>query len=408
VKYLFVHQNFPGQFLHIVRHLTAQQKHDLVFITEPNRNQINGVRKVPYRRPAGAAAQTHPVARDLDAAARRAEVVAHTAHNLKQLGYIPDIIIGHHGWGELLNLTDVWPGVPILGYMEFYYQTDAADVGFDPEFPLDASEYPRVRAKNAINLLAYANGGYGLTPTEWQLSTYPAWMRDWITLLREGVDLDVCKPDPKVRRQAMTIGGMRIAPGDKLVTYVSRDLEPYRGFHVMMRAVAHMLRARKDIRVAIIGGDGVSYGAPPAQGSWKDVLLKELGAQIDPKRVVLPGRLDYPVYVRLLQRSDAHVYLTYPFVASWSLREALAMGCAVIGSDTEPVREFITHEQTGLLANFLDPAGLAAKVVSVIENAALARSLRAEARRYAERHLSLTNYLAEYDALIGRLTGKPP
>jgi glycosyltransferase involved in cell wall biosynthesis len=292
--------------------------------------------------------------------------------------------------------------------MEFYYQIDAADVGFDPEFPLAASEFPRVRAKNVINLLAYANGGYGLTPTEWQLSTYPAWMQHWITLLREGVDLTVCKPDPKVRRQAMTVGGMRIAPSDKLVTYVSRDLEPYRGFHVMMRAVAHMLRERKDIRVVIVGGNGVSYGAPPPQGTWKDVMLAELGEQIDLKRVVFPGRLDYDIYVRLLQRSDAHIYLTYPFVASWSLREALAMGCAVIGSDTEPVREFITHEKTGLLADFFDPAGLAAKVVTLLENPVLTRSLRVEARRYAERHLSLTDYLTEYDALINRLAGLHP
>jgi glycosyltransferase involved in cell wall biosynthesis len=408
VKYLFVHQNFPGQFLHIVRHLTAQQRHDLVFITEPNRNQINGVRKVPYRRPAGPAAQTHSVARDLDAAARRAEVVARTARNLKELGYTPDVIIGHHGWGELLNLPDVWPGVPLLGYMEFYYQTDAADVGFDPEFLLDRSEYPRVRAKNAINLLAFANGGHGLTPTEWQLSTYPTWMRGWITLLREGVDLDICKPDPKVRRQPMTIGGMRIAPSDKLVTYVSRDLEPYRGFHLMMRAVPHMLGARKDIRVVIVGGDGVSYGAPPPRGTWREVLLAELGDRIDPKRVVFPGRVDYDVYVRMLQRSDAHVYLTYPFVASWSLREALAAGCAVIGSDTEPVREFVTHGKNGLLTNFFDPAGLAAKVVSVIEDTALARGLRAAARQYAEAHLSMKDYLAGYDALIHKLTGQEP
>jgi glycosyltransferase involved in cell wall biosynthesis len=408
VKFLFVHQNFPGQFLHIVRYLTGRGTHDLVFITEPNRNHIDGVRKVPYRKPPSAATQSHPVARDLDAAAHRAEVVAHTAHNLKQLGYTPDIIIGHHGWGELLNLPDVWPGVPILGYMEFYYQTDAADVGFDPEFLLDRAEYPRVRAKNVVNHLAYANGGRGLTPTEWQLSTYPDWMRHWITLLREGVDLTTCKPDPKIRRQAMTIGDMRIAPSDKLVTYVSRDLEPYRGFHLMMRAVPHMLRARKDIRVVMVGGDGVSYGAPPREGSWKQVMLAELGDQIDLKRVVFPGRLEYDIYRQMLQRSDAHIYLTYPFVASWSLREALAMGCAVIGSDTETVREFITHEENGLLANFFDPAGLAAKAVSVIENPALSRRLRAGARRYAERHLSLTDYLAGYDALIRELTGMVP
>jgi len=404
VKYLFVHQNFPGQFLHIVRHLTAQQRHDIVFITEQNCNHVGGVRKVPYRRPSSAAAQTHIVARDLDGAARRAEVVARTASNLKELGYTPDIIIGHHGWGELLNLPDVWPGVPLLGYMEFYYQTDAADVGFDPEFLMDRAEYPRVRAKNAINLMAFANGGYGLTPTEWQLSTYPAWMRDWIILLREGVDLDICKPDAKVRRQAMTIGDMRIAPADKLVTYVSRDLEPYRGFHVMMRAVPHMLRARKDIRVVVVGGDGVSYGAPAPRGTWRETMLAELGDQIDPKRIVFPGRLEYEVYVRLLQRSDAHVYLTYPFVASWSLREALAMGCAVVGSDTDPVREFITHGENGLLANFFDPAELATKLVNVIEDQTLARRLRASARRYAEQHLSMKDYLAAYDRLIQKLT----
>ena len=406
MKYLFVHQNFPGQFLHIVRHLTAQQRHDIVFITEPNRNQISGVRKVPYRRPTPAAAQTHSVARDLDAAVRRAEVVARTARNLKELGYTPDIIIGHHGWGELLDLGDVWPGVPVLGYMEFYYQVDAADVGFDPEFLLPRSDYPRVRAKNAINHLAFANGGYGLTPTEWQRSTYPSWMRDWIILLREGVDLEICKPDAKVRRQPLTVGDMRIAPSDKLVTYVSRDLEPYRGFHAMMRAVPHLLRARKDIRVVIVGGDGVSYGAPPASGTWKDVMLAELGGDIDLKRVVFAGRVEYGTYVRLLQRSDAHVYLTYPFVASWSLREALAMGCAVIGSDTQPVREFVTHEENGLLANFFDPAGLAAKVLSVIEDAALSRALRTAARRYAEKNLSMPDYLAAYDALIARLTGQ--
>ena len=404
MKYLFVHQNFPGQFLHIVRYLTAQQRHDIVFITEPNRNQIAGVRKVPYRRPSSTSGQTHVIARDLDAAVRRAEVVARTAFNLKELGYTPDIIIGHHGWGELLNLPDVWPNVPLLGYMEFYYQTDAADVGFDPEFMLDRSEYPRVRAKNAINLLAFANGGHGLTPTEWQLSTYPSWMRDWIILLREGVDLDICKPDAKLRRQAMTIGGMHIAPSDKLVTYVARDLEPYRGFHAMMRAVPHMLRARKDIRVVIVGGDGVSYGAPAPTGTWRDVMMAEVGSQIDPQRVVFPGRLEYDAYVRMLQRSDAHVYLTYPFVASWSLREALAMGCAVIGSDTEPVQEFITHGENGLLTSFFDPAGLAAKVVEIIENQTLARTLRAGARRYAEQHLSMKNYLTAYDKLIQKLT----
>ena len=404
MKYLFVHQNFPGQYLHIVRHLVASQQHDVVFLTEPNANQIPGVRKVPYPKPNGPAAETHVVARELDGAVRRAELVAHTAANLKQLGFEPDIIIGHHGWGEMLNLCDVWPDKPMLGYLEFYYSTDGIDVGFDPEFPTLPSDYPRIRAKNAVNLLALSLNAHAQTPTRWQLSTYPDWARERITLLPEGVNLDVCKPNAQARRRNLVIAGTTIRPNEKLVTYVARDLEPYRGFHTMMRAVPDMLRARKDLRVVIVGGDGVSYGMPPAEGTWRQKMLAELGDGIDPKRVLFPGRLEYATYLAMLQRSDAHVYLTYPFVASWSLREALATGCVVIASDTPTVREFVTHGQNGLLVSFFDTKGLADTVLRVLEDAPLAHRLRGNARHYAEQNLAMGDYLAAYEAIIGRLT----
>jgi glycosyltransferase involved in cell wall biosynthesis len=185
---------------------------------------------------------------------------------------------------------------------------------------------------------------------------------------------------------------------------VARDLEPYRGFHVMMRAVPHLLRARKDIRVVMVGADGISYGTPPAEGTWRQKMLAELGDGIDPARVLFPGRLEYRAYVALLQRSDAHVYLSYPFVASWSLREALAAGCVVIGSDTPTVREFVSHGQNGLLVPFFDTKGLADTVLRVLEDATLARGLREGARRYAEKHLAMSDYIAGYEKLIGRLT----
>jgi glycosyltransferase involved in cell wall biosynthesis len=405
VKYLFVHQNFPGQFVHIAHHLAQMKQHEVVFITEPNNNNIDGVRKVPYRKPPGAAAEAHIATRELDSGVRRAEAVAQTAFNLKQLGFEPDIIIGHHGWGELLNLQDVWPDAPLLGYFEFYYHHDGIDVGFDPEFPPNVLDYPRIRAKNAINHIALNLGAHGQTPTAWQLSTYPAWGRDQITLLREGVHLDLCKPNPQARRSPLEIGGMTVKPSDKLVTYVSRDLEPYRGFHTMMRTLPHLLRARKDVRVVMVGGDGVSYGNPPAEGTWRQVMMNEVGDRIDPDRVVFPGRLDYNTYLSVLQRSDAHVYLTYPFVASWSMREALAVGCAVIGSDTQPVREFITHGENGLLVPFFDPPGLAQTIQRVLEEPRLNRSLREKARAYAEKNLAMTDYLASYQALIDRLVG---
>lgn len=406
MKFLFVHQNFPGQFLHITRHLVAMQAHEIVFITEANANLIDGVRKVPYMKPRPSSPETHIAARELDGGVRRAEIVAHTANSLKQLGFTPDIVIGHQGWGEMLNLPDVFPGVPAIGYMEFYYQTDGADVVFDPEFPIDPGDFPRIRAKNAINHIALNIGGHGVTPTQWQLSTYPDWAQQRIDVLWEGVNLDVCSPDDKSRHAPLKIGDMTIGRNDTLVTYVSRDLEPYRGVHTMIRALPALLRARKNLKVVLLGGDGVSYGVPaPNGGTWREVFLKEVADQIDPSRIVFPGRIDYTTYIALLRRSDAHVYLTYPFVASWSLRESLATGCAIVGSDTEPVREFITHGRNGLLTSFFDPRGLADTVLEVLDNKKLNQKLRAGARRYAERHLAMDDYLLAYTQKIEALTG---
>ncbi len=406
MRFVFVHQNFPGQFLHIVQHLAKSKQHEIVFITEPSDNEIPGVRKVPYLRPAGPRAETHIAARELDGGVRRAETVARTAQNLKALGLEPDMIIGHHGWGEMLNLCDVWPKAAMLGYLEFYYHPDRFDVGFDPEFPIDQSDFPRIRAKNAINHIALDLAGEGQTPTRWQLSTYPEWARDRINLVWEGVNLSHCKPDAKVRHAPLKIGDLTIRPTDKLVTYVARDLEPYRGFHLMMRTLPHLLRARKDIKVVMVGGDGISYGTGPAKGgSWRDFMMAEVGSEIDLKRVVFPGRVSYGTYLSMLQRSDTHVYLTYPFVASWSLREAMAIGCAVVASDTPTVSEFVTDGQTGLLASFFDPPALARRICEVLENKALDEKLRTNARAYAEKNLSMDDYLASYQALIERMLG---
>jgi glycosyltransferase involved in cell wall biosynthesis len=409
LKFLFVHQNFPGQFLHILRYLVATKRHEVVFITEPNLNELPGVRKVPYARPEIDIPETHIAARELDNGVRRAEAVYKTALGLKHLGYNPDIIIGHHGWGEMLNLRDLWPSVPMLGYMEFYYQHDRADVGFDPEFPANPLDFPRIRAKNAINHIALNLGGTGQCPTQWQLSTYPDWARPKIDLVWEGVDLDLCSPAPAEQKKTIKVGDMTIRPNDKLVTYVSRDLEPYRGFHVMMRTLPHLMRARKDIKVVMVGGDGISYGAPPRQGgNWREAMLAEVGKDIDLDRVVFPGRVPYATYLAALRRSDAHVYLTYPFVASWSLREALAIGCPVIGSDTETVREFITHGENGLLTPFLEPKTLARTALGLLEDKKQTRTLRENARAYAQRRLAMSDYMDAYCAVIARLTGEHP
>ena len=405
MKYLFVHQNFPGQFLHLVRHLLAQREHDVVFICEPNANSMPGVRRVTYRPPVRPGPPTHADARDFSLAMARAEAVAKAGHQVKALGFNPDIIIGHHGWGELLNLPDVWPGVPLLGYQEFYYHLNGLDVGFDPEFRIGEEAFSGIRAKNAINLIALTGPGAGQTPTQFQLETYPDWARPNIHLLREGVNLQKCVPGT-AKRVTTTIAGIQIGARDRLVTYVARDLEPYRGFHVVMRALPAVLRANKDVRVVMVGGDDVSYGSRLSSRTWREHMLAEVGRTLDTSRVHFPGKVDYDSYLKLLQRSDAHVYLTYPFVASWSLREALACGCAIVGSDTAPVQEFVQSGKTGLLTPFFDPGALADRIGDLLEGGPEVARLRANARRWAEKNLDMDDYLRRYELLIASLTGQ--
>lgn len=405
MRYLFVHQNFPGQYLHFVRHLLEDKANEIVFLSEPNTNALPGVRRVIYQKPTVGDA-IHPNLRDIEAAMRRAEAVAGLARNLRGLGFKPDIIIGHHGWGEMLDLVDVWPGTPMLGYFEFYYDPKGQDVGFDAEFPIESDQFPRIRAMNATNLLALALRQHGQTPTQWQRTRYPEWAQAQIDVLPEGAHLDVCRPKPKLREQDFTLGRFVVKPGEKLVSYVSRNLEPYRGFHIMMRALPRLLKERADVKVVLVGGDDVSYGARLPKGTWRARMQSELAGKYDAARVLLPGQLSYDDYLRLLQRSDAHVYLTYPFVASWSLREAQACGCAVVAADVDPVREFITHERNGLLTPALDPAKLVRAILRLLEDDKLNQRLRRAARRYAENHLDMHTHIAAFEAKVAGLTGK--
>lgn len=404
MKYLFVHQNFPAQFVHLLRDLCARGDSEIVFISESGRAQMAGVRRVSYRMPPRARVDAPAPVAELARGMQRAAEVARAARTLRGLGYVPDIIIGHHGWGEMLELADVYPGVPMLGYYEFFYHPTGLDVGFDPEFAPRSDVAPLVRARNTLNLLALAGPGWGHTPTRFQRNTYPDWARGRLTCLPEGVDLTRCAPDPQARRQVFTLGDIEILPTEKLVTYVARDLEPYRGFHVFMRALPRILARRPEARVVLVGGDGVSYGGrAPGGRTWRQHMLAELGDGIDPARVHFAGRVEYGSFCRLLQRSDAHVYLTYPFVVSWSLREAMACGCAIVGSRTAPVEEFLQDGRTARLVAFLDPRQIADGVLEMLEDGRLARRLRANVRRQAERTLDMGRYMAAYHALIGQV-----
>jgi glycosyltransferase involved in cell wall biosynthesis len=399
---MFVHRSFPGQFLHLVRSLVGATN-QVVFVTEPGPLEIPGVTKVVYRiNPASR--RTHPAAQEHDMAQRRAQAVAEVASGLRIAGFSPDIVIGHEAWGEMLDLDDVWPGVPTITYREYFYHLEGADVGFDAEFPLAAAQRPAVRGKNAVGLLSLAAGGQGITPTRWQRSLYPSWAQSRIAVVADGIDLEACHPNPAQRTEIFALGRIQVRPDERLLTFVSRHLEPYRGFHTLMRALPHVM-ARPDTQVVCVGGDSVSYGLMPPQGTWRQRLLAEIGSAVDPARLHFPGQIGYADYRRLLQRSDVHTYLSYPFIPSWSLREALASGCAVVAGDTAPVREFIEDGVNGALVPCLDPAAVAGRITDLLADASQRNALGQAARARAEREMQLSDHLAGWRNLILQTIG---
>lgn len=363
MKYLFIHQNFPGQFVHVARHL-AQTGDQVVFITQQQRaRQMPRIRKIEYA-PASVRPGTHPYLSELDAGIANGLSVASLCEALKRDGFTPDIVVGHNGWGEILYIKDVWPTVPLLGYFEFFYHASGSDVDFDPEFPPTSDCAIRLRTRNAINLLGFEAADWGQTPTEWQRDQYPR--RQWsrISVIHEGIDSDALRPEPTAR--VWLENGLCLSRADEVITYSARNLEPYRGFHIFMRALPGILRRRPNAHILIVGGDGVSYGRKPASaGTWREQLLGELYGWLDLRRVHFLGHLPFQQYLAILQVSTAHVYLTYPFVLSWSLLEAMSAGCLVIGSRTPPVEEVIVDGDNGYLVDFFDIDGIAEKIAFI-------------------------------------------
>lgn len=282
--------------------------------------------------------------------------------DLKSKNYHPDIIIAHPGWGETLYAKDVFPAAKLVHFCEYYYHSKGADAGFDPEFPINDDGVARIRSRNALHLLNLENCDVGVTPTHWQHSLHPAAYQPKIQVIHEGINTDLLGPDPSA--VLVLPCGKVIKAGDRVITYVARNLEPYRGFHTFMRSLPKILREDERCEIVIVGGDGVSYGASPMDArSWREKMLRENA--IDAKRVHFLGRVSYSDYIRVLQVSAVHVYLTYPFVLSWSFLEAMACGCTIVGSDTPPVTEVLT-EENGVIVNFFDINGLAVKISEML------------------------------------------
>lgn len=393
MKILFIHQNFPGQFKFLAPAL-AQQGHQVVAMTmqKVSVTEWQGVKLVPYRAARGTTPNVHPWVSDFETKTIRGEACFRAAMEIRKAGFTPDLIIAHHGWGESLFLKEVWPTAKLGIYCEFYYKPVGADVGFDPEFPAtDDGDVCRLKLKNLNNLLHFEIADAGISPTHWQASTFPEPFRSKITVVHDGIDTQAIAPNPNATLALPN--GRVLTRADEVVTFVNRNLEPYRGYHIFMRALPKILAERPNAQVILIGADDVSYGARPANGrKWRDIFIEEVRPRIsdaDWQRVHFIGTIPYPQFISLLQVSTVHVYLTYPFVLSWSLLESMSAQCAIVASDTSPLHEAIRHDETGRLVSFFDAPGLAEQVLSLLANAPARERLGRAARDFAIRNYDL-------------------
>jgi len=398
MRILFIHQNFPGQFKFLAPALVAKAHEVSAMTTQKINSSVwRGVKLHSYSISRGSTNDVHAWISDFESKTIRAEACFRAALILKENGYIPDIIIAHHGWGESLFLKEVWPNAKMGIYCEFFYLPMGGDVGFDPEFPsYDPGEVCRLKLKNLNNLLHFESADAGLSPTLWQASTFPAKFRHKISVIHDGIDTDDLKPNRSV---SITLNNtLNLTKNDEVITFVNRNLEPYRGYHIFMRALPKILSQRPKARVLIIGGSDVSYGQRPdaskyGEGAkWKDIFINEVRPKIsneDWKRVHFLGNLPYDHFLSILQLSSVHVYLTYPFILSWSLLEAMSLGCAIVASDTAPIREAIFDNKTGVLVDFFDHTELANKISDLLCDSKRRDSLGAAAREFAKSHYDL-------------------
>ncbi len=380
MKVLFIHQNFPGQFVHLAAALARDKRNKVVALSIYKLPVPPGVGLRTYTMLRASVPETHPLLQDQEAKVLRAEACAAAAMQLKREGFEPDVIVAHPGWGESLLIKEVFPQACLVIYCEYYYALEGQDVGFDPEIPaMSFQQRCKLRLRNTTNLLSLDMADAAISPTQWQKSTYPKAWHDKIHVIHDGIDMSQLKPNPKASLRLAANAHrpeLLLKPGMEVLSFVARNLEAVRGFHQFMRVLPQVLRQRPEAHAVIVGGDGLSYGglAPNGRG-WKEYMMDEVGAQLDMRRVHFVGKIPYGAYLNLLNVSKVHTYWTTPFVLSWSLLEAALHGVPVVASNTRPVSEFA--DQLGIATHdFFDRDGFVHELSQCLGQTTLARQNR--------------------------------
>ena len=394
MRILFLHPNFPAQFRHVAAALAKDSRHQVVFGTSRREGHLPGVSKVIYSPAREARPETHHYVRPLENAVLQGQAVYRLAEQLKARGIVPDVVYGHSGWGPTLLMKDIFPNAKLLCYFEWFYHAHGSDADFDPTEPLTADDEARIRFKNAPILMDLYSCDRGLSPTYWQHQQFPSEYRSKITVRHDGIDTDFFCPKPGAKLVLPSIN-LDLSHVKELVTYVARGMEPYRGFPQFMEAVALLQQRRPECHVVIVGKNQVAYGKTLPDGkSYKEEMLQKFPLDLD--RIHFTGWLPYSEYLQVLQASRAHVYLTRPFVLSWSMLEALSAGCLVVGSKTASVTEVIQDGVNGLLADFFSPQEICDRIEEALSHPERMTAIRAKARETIQQRYDLSQLLPKH------------
>ena len=394
MRILFLHSNFPAQFRHLAVALAQDSNHKVVFGTTRKEGALPGVYKAIYTPSREAHPQTHHYVRTLENAVLQGQAVYRLADQLKAQSFIPDVVYAHSGWGPSLFIKDIFPKAKLLCYFEWFYHAHGSDADFDPSEPLTADDEARIRIKNAPILIDLYSCDRGLSPTYWQRQQFPPEYHSKITVHHDGVDTQFFQPQPGAKLFLPRINlDLREVP--EIVTYVARGMEPYRGFPQLIETVALLQKRRPQCHVVIVGENRVAYGRTLPNGkTYKDLMLEKV--PLDLNRVHFTGLLPYPEYLQVLQASSAHLYLTRPFVLSWSMLEALSAGCLVVGSNTAPVTEMIQDGVNGLLVDFFDTQKICDRIEEALDNPTQMAPIRAKARETILERYDLAQLLPQH------------
>ena len=381
---LFVHNNFPAQFRMLA---TRLREHGVscCAIGQDHAPGLDIVRTARYRLPRGTTPGILEAAVRPEADLIRAAGALKAARYLKEEeGWQPEVIVAHPGWGETLHLHRVFPDARQVHFAEFFYHARGFDLGFDPEFnpPTEDSEI-KAEAKNMGMALAYARADVIVSPTEFQASSLPAIFRDRARVIHEGVDIETIAPAPASPFELPD--GRVLAPGTPVITHVNNQMEPLRGLHIFARALPRLMAEVPDAHVIVIGQEKKSgYGGiAPDDKTWKQVCFEPVEDRLDLSRLHFLGKVAHDRMHAAMRLSSAHVYYTYPFVLSWSLAEALALGCYVIGSDTAPMHDAIEDGVNGRLLPFFDIEALSEAMIEACRHPERFAAMRAAARKTA-------------------------